>query len=305
MKKFLIKVALFFILAVIVDVTCGFFFENMRVRVRGGQTFKCEYIMKRCQDDILILGSSKAAHHYVPIIISDTLELTCYNGGQEGNGIIAAYARYKMVSARKKPKMVVYEVTPGYDYLQDNGYSGYLGALRQYTSNVDVRKEYLDFSDELERLRLLSNMYCNNSRMFTIVKDLLKPMPDYKGYEPLYGKIGNFSIVNRSVESRFRSIDSLKLSYFEKFISETRTDDVKLVMMISPTFGQVNIQDYEPAVELCKKYGVPLIDNSAYAGITGNNEFFQDRTHLNNNGALAYTKIVAHQIRNLITKSNL
>ena len=190
MKKFLIKIVLFFALVAGIDVACGCAFDWLRSKARGGQTWKNQYISEQCVDDILILGSSKAAHHYVPSIISDSLGISCFNCGREGNGIIAAYARYNMIVARHKPKIVIYEVTPKYDYLEDNGYTSYLGAIRQYANNATIRNEILAFSDDLERIRLMSNMYCNNSRIISNIKDIVKQtFSNSCGYEPLFGKM--------------------------------------------------------------------------------------------------------------------
>ena len=85
MKKFLVKILLFFALVAIMDVAFGWLFSMLRSNTRGGQTLKSEYIAKDCSDEILILGSSRAAHHYVPRIISDALGMSCYNCGQEGH----------------------------------------------------------------------------------------------------------------------------------------------------------------------------------------------------------------------------
>lgn len=300
MKKYFLKIALFFALVYVMDVVCGWAFGVLRGKARGGQTQKNEYISKECEDDILILGSSKADHHYVPKIICDSLGMSCYNCGQEGNGIVAAYARYKMVSARKKPQLVVYEITPRYDYLKDNEYSGYLGVIRQYISNNDVRKEYLDFSDNLEGFRLMSNMYCNNSRFVITVKDVLRATPDRRGYEPLTGRIKPRRDNEPDKAKDVIVVDTLKLSYVERLVKETKRDGVQLVMMISPTFEQESLASYEPALELCARYGIPLINNVECVGITGNAECFQDKMHLNNKGAVAYSKFVAHQLKELI-----
>ena len=105
MKKYLLKIALFFALMAVIDVACGWIFGILRSKARGGQTHKNEYISNVCEDDILILGSSKADHHYVPSVFEDSLGLTCYNAGEMGCGIIPAYVRYKMVSQRHKPKL--------------------------------------------------------------------------------------------------------------------------------------------------------------------------------------------------------
>lgn len=56
---------------------------------------RCEYIANKATDDIIILGSSSATHHYVLQIIEDSLGLSCYNCGEEGNGVVLAYGRLK------------------------------------------------------------------------------------------------------------------------------------------------------------------------------------------------------------------
>ena len=210
MKRFLLKVVLFFVLVAVIDVICGWAFDYLRSKARGGQTFKNEYLFNACKDDILILGSSRANHHYVPSVITDSLGLTCYNAGEQGCGIIPAYVRYRVVCARKKPKLVLYEVTPGYDYYMDKaGYSNYLGAVRQYADREVVREMYLDFSDELEPVRLLSGMYRNNSSLIKNLKDILKPTPNNSGYDPLYGVIKQQTGAKVKVIESVWKIDSL------------------------------------------------------------------------------------------------
>lgn len=248
-----------------IDVACGWAFGVLRSKARGGQTHKNEYVSKVCEDDILILGSSKADHHYVPSVFEDSLGLTCYNAGEMGCGIIPAYVRYKMVCQRHKPKLVLYEVTPGYDYLEDNGYSSYLGVIRQYTGNKMVRDVYLDFSDELEGLRLLSNLYQNNSKIMMNLKDIYAVPDKWKGYEPLLGQINYSGLQVDVVDNAIQNIeiDPLKWHYFERLIRDTREDNVPLVFMLSPQYNSSELADYKPAFELCEKYSVPLINNQS------------------------------------------
>ncbi len=300
MKKYLLKIALFFVLMAVIDVVCGWAFVLLRSKVRGGQTFKNEYINKTCSADILILGSSRADHHYVPEVFEDSLGLSCYNAGEMGCGIIPAYVRYKMVSYRHKPKLVIYEVTPEYDYLEENSYSSQLGVIRQYTSDRIVRSVYVDFSDKLERLRLLSNSYRNNSKIVTNVKDLIAQPDPYKGYEPLFGHYYPNQRVSNTTANDIQ-IDSLKFAYVEKLICDIGNDNVPLVFMISPRYYETSSFDrFEPAFKLCGKYEIPLFNNLNYEGISGKEEFFQDDGHLNDKGARLYSHCVLSQIRNYI-----
>lgn len=301
MKKYLLKIALFFALMVMIDVVCGWTFNLLRSKAQGGQTFKNEYINKTCSDDILILGSSRADHHYVPEVFEDSLGLSCYNAGEMGCGIIPAYVRYNQVCNRHKPKLVIYEVTAEYDYLCDNGYSPYLGVIRPYALNNTIKPVYLDFSDDLESLRLVSSIYRNNSTILSLLKDVFAPEKDNKGYEPLFGNFHPSQRASNTTANNTFEIDSLKFAYVEKLIYDTKNDYVPLVFMISPRYYETtSFARFEPAFNLCDKYEIPLINNLNYDGISGVEEYFQDDGHLNDKGARFYSQCVISQIKNYI-----
>lgn len=299
MKKLILNLALFIVIIGFVDIICGECFKYLRKQANSGQTYKVEYISNVSEDDIIILGSSRASHHYIPSIIEDSLGLTCINAGELGCGIIPAYVRYKMIRERHKPRLVLYEVTPEYDYLIDNDYSSYLGSLRQYTNKECVKKVYLDFSDNLESLRVISNMYQNNSRIIMNLKDLKSTSQKNKGYEPLYEVINTESQNNnQSTGHENKDLDSLKVEYLHKLIEDTRCDSVPLVFVISPLFGRCNLpSEYKFIEQLCNELKLPLINNFNCSAISDKKEYFQDLEHLNNNGAIFYSEIVSSQLK--------
>lgn len=307
MKKFILKILLFFALITIIDIASGFVFKNVISRAKYGDTFKHSYIANTCTDDVIILGSSKAARHYVPDVLQDSLSLSCYNCGEPGCGIIPAYAYYKMIAKRKKPLLVIYEVTPYYDYYVTDEYSKYLGRIRQYYDKKPVKEMYKVFGDELETYRLISHMYQNNSSIVHNLMDIYIPTLDYRGYGPLFGKLPSDAETQKKETSQTEKdkaliIDSLKLSYVEKLLADMRNDEVHVICMASPQFeapSEESIDFYNPIIKICKKYDIPFIDNRNYAGITGDIELFQDFTHLNDIGARKYTALIVPHIRNL------
>ena len=297
MKKFVLKTALFFAIMAVIDVTCGYGFRFLTSKAKYGETYKNNYIANISSDDVIILGSSRAARHYVPSIIQDSLGLSCYNAGEPGCGIITAYARYEMIAERKKPQLVIYEATPGYDYFFADDYSKYLGRIRQYSDRESVAAMFFTFGDELEPLRLLSSMYRNNSYIVQNMMDIVVPTKDYRGYDPLFGKLAENAVNNKreiQVEKDIKSyeIDSLKLFYVEKFFADTKADGVSVVCTLSPYFSATSegdVEKYRPLIELCRKYNIPFIDNRNFEGITGEMACFQDFGHLNDYGANKYT----------------
>ena len=98
MKKFLINIAIFFAIIAVVDFSLGKAFLWLQSTKAKGRTQTEYYICNDLNADVLVMGSSRASHHYVAQLIADSLGMTCFNGGQDGNGIVMQYGRWKMIS---------------------------------------------------------------------------------------------------------------------------------------------------------------------------------------------------------------
>lgn len=303
MKKFVLKVLLFFACVVVMDLAFGQLFSYLRAHAKGGSTANCEYIANRCQDDIIILGSSRATHHYVPQIIEDSLGVSCYNCGEEGNGVVLAYGRLKMLTERYTPKLVLYELTPGYDYGTKEPNNKYLGYLRAYYDKKGIKEIFGDFDDDLSCLKMKSMMYQNTSKLLPYFIDNMVFRDNNKGYEPLYGKMvlkENQLDVHNNQDQVF-SVDSVKLSYIERVIDLCKEEQIPLLFMISPRYGitQPDMSIYEPALSICKHYHIPVYDFVCCPSISDHNEYFQDVGHMNSEGAEIYTNLV---VKNVLQK---
>lgn len=84
MRNFLIKSAIFLTLCGLLDFGLGKIFGYLTVHATGGYTKRDNLISDEVDANILIFGSSRAAHHYVPSILSDSLDMSCYNCGLDG-----------------------------------------------------------------------------------------------------------------------------------------------------------------------------------------------------------------------------
>lgn len=297
MRKFILRTFLFFALVVIMDVAFGYVFIYLRSHAKSGLTEKCEYIANKSKDDIIILGSSRAVHHYVPQVIEDSLGLSCYNCGQEGNGVVLAYGRFKMLTSRYNPKLIIYEVTPDFDYGNVDSNSKYLSYLRPYyDSNSEINNIISVFDDELSSLKMKSKMYQNTAKILNNIRDLFGSVDKHKGYVPIYGKMNPNNSKKQTIIDNY-TVDSLKFSYMERLIVEAKSMDIPLLFIVSPRY---NDSDYfkgcGPAVELCNKYNVNFINFIDCETVSNNIEYFQDNGHLNNNGAIAYTNLIVNAV---------
>lgn len=302
MKKFLLKVLLFFACVVVMDFAFGFVFSWLRSHAKGGSTANCEYIANRATDDIIILGSSRATHHYIPQIIEDSLGMSCYNCGEEGNGVVLAYGRLKMLTERYKPKLVLYELTPGYDYGTKEPNNKYLGCLRAYYDKDGIREIFDDFDDELSWLKMKSKMYQNTGRLLPDIADNIIYRDNMKGYAPLYGKM-NTSNKNNPINQASpipTGIDSLKLSYVEKVVRLCQESNISLYFFISPMYESKDNDKsfYEPALSICKEYDIPIYNYLYNPSLCDNSIYFQDNVHMNDSGAVTYTQLLIKEVLN-------
>jgi hypothetical protein len=307
-KKFALKVFVFAVCMVLVDCLCGICFPLLQSHAKGGSTRMNYYVSDECDVDILVLGSSRAQHHYVPRIL-DSLGGVAYNAGNDGMGAVLGLGRYQMCAEKHVPKIVIHDIS-SFDYQRDDN-SKYLKYLRPYGDRPYIRNIISQIGEPFIDLKMLSNMYRNSSRIIPNIRDLFaNDNPDNRGYLPLYKKCKNCDHNSLKVDSSSLVLDSIKLKIFDQFILETTRRGSKLYFAISPKFSSEIGESsdslvthklppsYAYAESLAKRYNIPLLNNMYILGISDNPDFFADQTHLNNEGALAYSRKIVQDLRN-------
>ena len=289
MKKFLLKVGIFILALIIVDKALGGVFVYISQNAKGGYVGHHVYITDKANEDILIFGSSRAIHHYNPQIISDSLSMTCYNCGQDGNGIVLFYGLWQMIKERYHPKMIIYDVSTSFDLYEGENNQKYLGWLRMDYDRPGV-KQIFTAVDPTEEYKMISMLYRYNSKFMQSITDYVHPIfgLEGNGFLPLNGELDKMKVrVKESDTITERSVDILKLDYINKLIDEM--EGVVLVFVASPMWYGANDEDYQPIREICNKRGISFIDFSNDKKYVHQNAWFKDGTHLNARGADEFT----------------
>lgn len=296
MKKFIVKVVLFFLIVAVFDVLSGKVFAYLVDHAKGGDNKRNNYICNETNEDILIFGSSRAIHHYNPIIIADSLGVACYNCGQDGNGAILNYGRYQLVRQRYAPKLLIYDITPEYDLLACDDNHKYLGWLRAYYDRTGI-PELFESVDRVEKYKMLSQMYRYNSNFIPIVSDNIYPMESegIKGFRPLIGEMDTMKVSKRIVKKEPHEFDTLKISYIKKLITESK--DTRIIFVISPCWDGMDTTSLQPVKDICKKQDILFLDFSNSPKYVHHNEYFKDGSHLNTHGADEFTKDLMQELR--------
>lgn len=297
MKKYLLQIALFFAIVAVVDFAAGKAFRYVQANKAGGRTGAEWYACRESNEDIIIMGSSRALHHYVPQILSDSLGMSCFNAGQDGNGIILQYGRWKMISERYAPRIIVYDVTPEFD-LKKNDNMIYVDRLKPFCDDREV-KNYVADIFPIERWKLYSQMYRYNYKFLEMLSDCVKSKDDKQcGYIPLYGQIRK-EVVEGASNAKVKPIefDETKLQYLEFLAQECQARNTRLVFVASPFFkrGSFNKESFSPISDLAAKYGLPFyyFNDSEF---TDGPNLFKDSYHLNDEGAKTFTAELVHRI---------
>lgn len=297
MKKFIYKILIFFSFVSIIDFGYGKMCEYLRDHARGGTTGKVHYIRELCNEDIILMGSSRMQHHYIPSIIHSCTGFSVYNAGIDGNGIILQYGILNLVLDHYQPKIIIYDVSRFDMYKDDN--TKYLDYLKMYYPN-EVVMDICESIDTMSKIKLRSSLYRYNSKLFQLLIDVFYVDSNHdNGYVPLKSNLKNVKMSSPDDES----IDSLKLYYFKSFVSFCKERKIPLIVFCSPTYKKyVNSDYYKPIKTLCEIEHVPYYDYSEYEPITETIDYFSDITHLNDKGAQLYTTKVSRVINEIVEK---
>lgn len=297
MKQFIIKLLLFFLLLIIIDFTVGYTLTYLSNYAKGGDTARNNYICNQTNEDLLILGSSRAIHHYNAKILKDSLKMSCYNCGQNGNGILLMYGRLLIINKRYKPRLIIYDVQPTFDYLEGEDNHKYLDLLKPYYHREGI-SELFETVDNTEKYKMLSKMYQYNSKFIQIISDYFHPMApkDIYGYRPRSGIIEENKIAKQK-KVKDLQIDTLKWNYFNKLIDITGEE--RIIFVASPLWNGIQPKYYAPLKELCQKRKIPFLDFSNDTSFVQKNILFDDAVHLNSNGADKFTNKLIRELKKL------
>ena len=288
MRKFLTKIFLLFLLLAIVYATTASIFHYLGHHAKG-ETARLIYIHDSLTADSLIMGSSRALHHYNPEVLGGQF----YNVGEDRMGIIFNYGRFLLLKARHIPKFILYDIEPDYDLLQDDN-STYLAQLRPYYSRRGVSDIFCDV-DSTERIKMLFPFYAYNSRLMKILSDMRHPETGYhSGYLPY---IGCQAVIREDLPQDKH--DTLKYKYLKKLIAVCKHDNIRLVFAASPQLSYQSDSVYHKIKQLSQQEQIPFLNHFCDGKYTQHRKLFHNANHLNSVGADLYTAEIRKELNNL------
>lgn len=304
LKKILINIAIVLLTVVALDFAVGQTLRFFYFNESSGLHYRTTYSMNSTTADILIFGASKANHHYVPEVFEDSLEMSYYNTGRDGNGIFYQLAVLKSILKRHSPKIVVLDFVGTFE--KEAKYYDRLSSLLPYYQDHEEIREIVKLKSPFEEIKLWSQTYPFNSLITTIAignTEYNKTRKlDNKGYVPLYGEWEE-SIEYLGLQPT-KAIDSKQKEALIEFIQLAKKSGSKVYVIFSPVYAKFERKgdkNFEICKEVTSMENVPFWDLSKDS-IFLDNKLFQDPDHLNHNGALEFSKLAVINISNDLNK---
>ena len=299
MKKYIVNILVFFAIVVVIDICVGIVGDYLVGYVKSGDTKRTNDLAMLDQHDVLILGSSRARHHYDAPFLSDTLGLDVYNAGYDGNGVVLAYGLLEMILERYQPKLIIYDVEPNFDinvYAEDNHHKRYISRLKPYFRHKAVGDLIMDVSNE-EWYKVHSGMMRYNMSILNMLTEGLRNSTDTnKGYSPLEGA---YNREPSQVKNDFER-DSFKINYCRKLFLLANENQIPIIVVASPKYGMSSSDIIQPIKDLCADQGILFLDYYSDAEFMTHKEWFKEPMHLNSIGARQFSVLIADKVSELL-----
>lgn len=305
-NRFLITVCAVFVLIFVVDRFGGVLGDKYAVFIDQPKYKR----INMADEEIVILGASRAEDQYVPQILEDSLGGTVYNYGVGAQNVYTNYCILNLLikDSKRKPQIVIWDFyftdimdTPGWNteklYRLYSAYN-YDDTIKSVLKLQGLRKEL--FLDNISLYKLnskLTRAIVSNPRDLRVERN--------KGYNGLNITLKDTLAVNDEDRTQ---LDSIKLSYISRMFSLCKDNDIKLFVFISPAYYLLPPQsdhDWDVVIStMCEMNNIPFYNFEQDSTFLNNRSYFYNQMHLNDKGARAYSSLVASKVKAILKQED-
>jgi hypothetical protein len=298
--RFSVNLVLLFLVVFLFDRIGGAILKHYYFSQTSGLGYRTTYSIDSTNADIVVFGSSRANHHYVPEVFEETLKMSFYNTGRDGNFLLYNYAVFKAILKRYTPKIIIMDINPDELYHNQDSFDRLSSLLPYYKNHPEIR-DIIEMRSPYEKFKLFSALYPFNSSILTVGVGNLEMNKyrkgDRKGYVPLFSQMNDTVLI--TMDEKNNTVDSAKINIFYKIAQTCEINCIRLFFVQSPIFT-INSLTYNYTIlsNIVSIYNAEYIDLSTDTIFLNNPNYFQDRSHLNNKGATVFSCIIANYIKN-------
>lgn len=320
MKKFLIKIFLFFGILVIVMFGVDFWISKTLASsesyAMGDAKVWQDIIEGQINNELLIYGSSRAWRHFDPEFIEEQTGLTAYNFGVDGLSFDIQYLRHELnLKYNKAPKVIIYSV----DYNTLNAPIGlyndeqflpffYSDSLFNLYTKKYKNFSFMDYNVPL--IRFSGRKKALNYFVKEVMGWPQKKMRT-KGFGVHYGTWNDDYKKASKKQSRYRKpINKSIVKRFDQFLRDAKAMNILVVLIYAPEhiLGQELIENRQEIVNvfdsLANKNKMPFFDYSKKP-MNSSKDYFYNSLHLNAKGVQEFNKLYIKELKETIDSLGL
>lgn len=296
-----IKLALFVLMIVLLDVMSGFVIKALdnKTDKLNPEANKIRFLLNAVSDDVLIIGSSEVEFSYRPDILMDSLGMTVYNCGRNGQRLLYETALVNSVIDRYSPSLIVWSVSPDYLVLK-NSDEDCLSDFKPFYRENKYFRRVLNRRSWTEKYKMLSWFYTYNSMLTPgmVQNAFRKSNVDYhRGYRVI-DKSKTPPVFQESFW--IDSSNEYYISLFDETLENLNEKSIQVVFVFSPSYTYGNYSNLKSYNELCKmidEHNYLLIEDFYHEPCLMHECFFRDYAHLNERGVELYTQMLGHRLK--------
>lgn len=298
---FCLKIVVLFVVLFCVDRMVGAAFVCMKTlgleRNPENMWLKTPYTVEKVKTDIVVIGSSKATHNYIPDTLSHNLHMNAYNCGQDGCFFLYQNCIINMILDRYTPKVILWDIQPE-SFIKNDVADEYqnIRYLTPYYRRSQWVKHYIDSESPKMPIRMLSEMYGYNSKLLNYIFPLVTHASSTKhGYIPLpsFG----YAYPRMKLESQNEDVEVSPdfLTFLDKTLKRCRLKGCDVRLCISPVYLKKSALTRHAEESISR---IADINDVRYMNYHSDSKFmvdstlFKDAHHLNDCGAKKFTKII-------------
>ena len=302
MKKFIISFLAILALFFATDRFGGLVMGECFKRTNAKAEVKIRYLADSVNEEVILLGTSRSIHHYIPSIIKDSIHKSVYNGGiSDSDNIYAHFILLNYLLTHHKPEVVCLELMPkDYSVQSDDPFgkisffAPWIGLSERADSVYRIAGTYWYY--------VFSHLYRYNAKGVEAIGGLIAS----HRYGEDHGYIRAEGSPNKSLtlekEDYPKGVDRLKLEYVQRFIDLCYDNNIKVVFTFSPRYSIAPPDFYAPLKDIAASNGVPCLDYHSSRLFHDHPEYFRDSGHMLEDGAKAFSAIFAGDLKQILFK---
>jgi|GEM_PF-3417322 len=304
MKKYFTYSLITILCIILADRGIGIMLDYLSKHQKSNIIYETRYKLNKAKPELVILGSSRANHHYNTLAIQKATALKTMNYGMDGTDLFIDYVliSHLLNAPTNNIKTVIVDIKP--QELESPPANSYITRLYPFVGEIKEIEENANTYTKYESIKLLSYSYRYNDYLTTLISGYQNSNHDtvpITGFRP----INNMQDQNlKKTTLSKKELNQETIEYLWKVVRLCKEKKVQVVVAMSPAYIK-NIQEmatYQYLQTFTQQNDIPFLYYGDWKSIS-KSMYYADCPHLNQLGASIFSEQFALDIKTILIKS--